>query len=216
MRGLFRWALDAGHVAIDPTAGVKNPKRKKTEGLRPIDEVATYIEKWSLGMRQYVWLHVSRYTGVRLATRSCLANSTLEMASLHSSQRRAAIGDLSKLHDGLSRSYGGAGGRTVRRSGFHLRRTRPSSHVREFRKRLQKACVAAGILGKSEHGLRKLSATIWAERRATEHEFMAMLGRRTPQMAALYTRAAHRKKLALSAHDRLSRSSNYRTDEAQL
>src|SRR5262249_6774949 len=32
MRGLFRWALAAGHVAIDPTAGVKNPKRRKTDG----------------------------------------------------------------------------------------------------------------------------------------------------------------------------------------
>jgi len=66
------------------------------------------------------------------------------------------------------------------------------------------ACVAAGILDKSAHGLRKLSATIWAERGATEHELMAMYGWLTPQMAALYTRTAHRKNLALRAHDRLS------------
>src|SRR5262245_31565161 len=34
MRGLFRWAFDAKHVKTDPTAGVKNPKRKKGPGFR--------------------------------------------------------------------------------------------------------------------------------------------------------------------------------------
>jgi hypothetical protein len=66
------------------------------------------------------------------------------------------------------------------------------------------ACVAAGITDKSAHGLRKLSATLWAERGATEHELMAMFGWLTPQMASLYTRTAARKKLALNAHDRLA------------
>jgi site-specific recombinase XerD len=29
MRGLFKWAHSTGHVNSDPTAGVKNPKRKR-------------------------------------------------------------------------------------------------------------------------------------------------------------------------------------------
>ena len=33
MRGLFRWALDAGHVKVDPTLGVKNPTLSKGGGL---------------------------------------------------------------------------------------------------------------------------------------------------------------------------------------
>jgi site-specific recombinase XerD len=45
------------------------------------------------------------------------------------------------------------------------------------------ACVKAGIDEpfKAAHGLRKLQATIWAERGATEHELMAMFGWLTPQ-----------------------------------
>jgi hypothetical protein len=35
MRGLFRWAYKAQHVKHDPTAGVENPTRAKTEGFRP-------------------------------------------------------------------------------------------------------------------------------------------------------------------------------------
>lgn len=33
MRGLFGWALDANLVNLDPTAGVKRPKRKRSEGF---------------------------------------------------------------------------------------------------------------------------------------------------------------------------------------
>ena len=33
MRGLFKWAKEAKHVAVDPTVGVKNPKRKKGPGF---------------------------------------------------------------------------------------------------------------------------------------------------------------------------------------
>ncbi|MFZ2077459.1 MAG: integrase, partial [Xanthobacteraceae bacterium] len=33
MRGLFKWAKEAKHVAADPTVGVKNPKRKKGPGF---------------------------------------------------------------------------------------------------------------------------------------------------------------------------------------
>jgi len=33
MRGLFKWAKEAKHVAIDPTIDVKNPKRRKGPGF---------------------------------------------------------------------------------------------------------------------------------------------------------------------------------------
>ena len=33
MRGLFRWALEAGHVKVDPTVGVSNPTRPKGGGF---------------------------------------------------------------------------------------------------------------------------------------------------------------------------------------
>jgi hypothetical protein len=46
------------------------------------------------------------------------------------------------------------------------------------------AAREAGVQ-KSAHGLRKLSATIWAERGATEHELMAMFGWMTPQVASI-------------------------------
>jgi integrase len=67
MHGLFAWALDAGHVKVDPTAGVKPPQRKKGGGFKAWteDEVVQFERKFPLGTRQRVWLDVFLYTGLR-------------------------------------------------------------------------------------------------------------------------------------------------------
>ena len=66
MRGLFRWALKAGLVKADPTAGVSNPPRKKSDGFIPWteDHVAAYEARWPIGTRQRVWLDVSALYGL--------------------------------------------------------------------------------------------------------------------------------------------------------
>lgn len=67
VRGLFRWALGAKHVPTDPTAGIKNPKRKGGPGIRAWteDDMAAYERRWSIGTRQRVWLDLLAYTGLR-------------------------------------------------------------------------------------------------------------------------------------------------------
>jgi hypothetical protein len=67
MRGVFKWALNARLVKIDPTAGVDSPARKKGDGFIPWTEehVEKYEDRWPLGTRQRVWLDVLLYTGLR-------------------------------------------------------------------------------------------------------------------------------------------------------
>jgi integrase len=65
------------------------------------------------------------------------------------------------------------------------------------------ACKAAGIPGKSAHGLRKIGATRAAENGASEAELEAIFGWRGGAMASLYTRAANRKRLAVAAMAKL-------------
>ena len=68
MRGLFRWALDAGHVKVDPTLGVKNPTLSKKGGGFPVwteDDVARYEARWPIGTKERVWLDVLAFTGLR-------------------------------------------------------------------------------------------------------------------------------------------------------
>jgi integrase len=67
MRGLFRWAVNAKLLKVDPTAGVANPSAPNSEGFTPwsIADIAAYEACWPIGTRQRVWLDVLVYTGLR-------------------------------------------------------------------------------------------------------------------------------------------------------
>ena len=67
MRGLFKWAVDAGMAKDNPTIGVDDPARAKTGGI-PVwteEQVEAYERRWPVGTRQRVWLDVLLYTGLR-------------------------------------------------------------------------------------------------------------------------------------------------------
>jgi hypothetical protein len=67
MRGLFRWAVKAKLVAFDPTSGVDNLLRPKTEGFKvwTDDDITAYEKRWPISTRQRVWPDVLIYTGLR-------------------------------------------------------------------------------------------------------------------------------------------------------
>lgn len=206
LRGLFRWALEAKHIKVDPTEGVKNPERKKTEGFKAWEEsdVALYEARWSAGTRQRVWLHVLLYIGARRGDAAKLGRQHVRNGVVtfltEKGRDRQMIEVTRRIEPELAETLAqGPCGEMV-----WICSAYGQPFVKEsFGNAFKDACVAAGILDKSAHGVRKLAATIWAERGATEHELMAMFGWMTPAMAAIYTRKAHRKRLALNAHDRL-------------
>src|ERR1700752_4400170 len=74
MRGLFRWATEAGFVKADPTLGVKNPSRPKSGGFPAWTEedVARYEAHWPMGTKERVWLDVLLYTGLRRGDAVCI------------------------------------------------------------------------------------------------------------------------------------------------
>jgi integrase len=203
MRGLFRWALDAEHIKTDPTAGVKNPEKPKNEGFPAWTEedVEAYQKRWPLGTRQRVWLDVLLYTGLRrgdvvrigrqhvrngVATmRTEKGGETIEvtlpiLAILQRTLDEGPTGDLTWVC--------GEGGKPL---------------VKEsFGNMFSKAARDAGIK-KSAHGVRKIAATTAANNGATVAELEAIFGWQGGRMAALYTRAADRRRLAMSAMTKL-------------
>jgi integrase len=68
------------------------------------------------------------------------------------------------------------------------------------------AARAAGVVGKSAHGMRKAAATRAAENGATERELEAIFGWSGGRMATLYTKSANRSKLAAGAIGKLDRA----------
>jgi len=206
MRGLFRWAHKAGLVKVDPTLGVSNPARKRTEGFIPWSEahMVAYEARWPIGTRQRVWLDVIAYTGLRRGdavrlgrqhVRNGVASIKTEKSGftvevslpilpvLQATLDAGPCGDLTFIV--------GANGRPLTKESFG----------NEFKA----ACKEAGVPG-SAHGVRKIAATRAADAGATEAELMAIFGWTDPKMAAHYTRTANRKRLAARAMTKLATS----------
>jgi len=75
-----------------------------------------------------------------------------------------------------------------------------------FRHLWRAATLKAGLDGLTFHGLRTTAGTYLAEAGCTDAEIQAVLGQRTPAMAAHYRRYANKKTLAKAAIGKLSQS----------
>jgi integrase len=204
MRGLFRWALDAGHVKTDPTAGIKNPARPKGGGF-PVwteDDVARYEARWLVGTKERVWLDVLLYTGLRRGDAVQLGRQHVRdgVATLRTEKTgvTVTIPILPALATTLAAGPCGELAFICGEAGTPLTKESFGNAFRE-------ACRAAGI-PKSAHGVRKIGATRAAENGATVAELEAIFGWQGGGMASLYTRAADRARLAKGAITKLART----------
>jgi integrase len=205
MRGLFAWATEAGHIKVNPTVGVASPPRKKGPGFKPWTEadVETYYRRWPLGTHERLWLDVLLYSGLRRGdvvrygkqhVRNGIGKIRLEKGG---EQIEVTLPILPVLAETLA--IGPCGDLTfiVGKQGRPL--TKES-----FGNAFKDACVAAGILDKSAHGVRKIAATTAANNGATVSHLKALFGWESDTMPALYTKAADRDRLAREAAHKLA------------
>jgi integrase len=205
MRGLFRWAVKARLVKVDPTVGIDNPPRPTTEGFAPWTEedIATYEARWPISTRQRVWLDVLVYTGLRRGDavrfgRQHVRNGVATMKTEKDRDRSHPSDPARSVED--TRLEAGPCGDLTFIAGENGHPLTKESFGNLFRK----ACRAAGLRGRSAHGLRKAAATRAANEGATVAELEAIFGWQGGTMAALYTRAADRRRLAQGAMDKLA------------
>ena len=206
MRGLFRWALEAGHVKTDPTAGVSNPIRQKGDGFPAWteDDVARYQARWPVGTKERVWLDVLLYTGLRRgdAVRFGRQHVRDGIGTIRTEKSggmiTVTIPILSVLDATLT--AGPCGDLT-----FICGERRQPLTKETFGNWFREAARAAGV-EKSAHGVRKIGATRAAENGATVAELEAIFGWQGGGMASLYTRAADRARLAKLAMNKLERT----------
>jgi integrase len=207
MRGLFRWALEADHVKIDPTAGVRNPKRPKTKGFEvwTEDEVDRYHARWPLGTKERVWIDTLLYSGLRRGDVVRLGKQHVKdgLFSLPTEKSGEMVLVCNPVLPVLTATW--KAGPTADLAFICGERRTPLTKE-SFGNYFRVACDEAGVFGKSAHGLRKVGATRAAENGATVSQLMALFGWTDPQMAALYTKAADRKRLARDAGKTMQRT----------
>jgi integrase len=201
MRGVFKWAMEAKHCTVDPTVGVKNPRRPRGPGFKmwTEDEMAAYEHRWPIGTRQRVWLDVLAYTGLRRGDAVRLGRQHVRngVASLKVEKGGYAITVTLPILPILAATLAaGPVGELAFIVGEKGKPLTKESFGNEFRQ----ACKAAAVPG-SAHGVRKIAATRAALNGATTAQLRALFGWTSDAMPSLYTKDADRVRLAReSAH----------------
>lgn len=202
MRGLFRWAVDAELVKIDPTAGVKNPPRPKSPGFKiwTDSEVEAYRACWPLGTHERVWLEVVIGTGARRGDAVVMGRQHLKNGMIAiETQKEGVWAYVPLLPATLEAIEAGPTGDLC----FIVGKTGRTLTKESFGNMFRAACNAAGVT-KSAHGLRKYAATAYAEQGLSEGQLEAIFGWvRGSSMAAHYSKNAERQKLSLSAAEKI-------------
>jgi integrase len=202
MRGLFTWARDNDLISNNPTDGVK-VKKPKTESF-PVwaeEDIEKFEARWPIGTRERVMLDVFMYTGLRRGDAAKLGkqhirNGVIEIDT-EKTGMRVTIPVLPVLQATLDAGPVGELAIIATREGQPMTKESLGNAFAD-------ACRAAGIK-KSAHGLRKAAATRAANNGATVAQLEAIFGWSGGRMAALYTRAANRRKLAADAVVKLAR-----------
>lgn len=201
MRGLFKWAVEAKsetHVTANPTIGVqllKGPNDDVGFHTWSEEELTRFEAKWPLGTRQRLAFDLLLYTGLRRGDAVRLGRQHVSDGVITIRTEKTGEEVFIPILPPLAASI--AATRTGDLAFIATERGRP--WVKEsFGTWFREACRAAGCPG-SAHGLRKAGATRAAEHGASERHLMALFGWSTGKMAAHYTKAADRKRLARDA-----------------
>jgi integrase len=209
MRGMFLWALDQPErlVGVDPTQGVtfKRSKNDKKGGF-PVwfeHEILKYEARWPRGTRERVLFDIYQFTGLRRGDAAVVGKQHVRngVISLHTEKTGTlvTIPILPELQQTLGAGPLGDICWFASLKGAGMTKESVGNFFAD-------ACKAAGIYGKSGHGVRKAAATEAADNEATHAQLNSIFGWKGDQMASLYTEAADRKRLAAGAITKLSRT----------
>jgi integrase len=194
VRGLFRWSVEAGHLARDPSEGIKNPRKSRSSEGFPVwtqADVDAYVARWPRGTREFQWLAVLLHTGLRRGDAVRLTSDMIADGWCTIETEKTGIPVTFRLHPDIQVS-----------SGHLITGERGPLTKESFGNQFRAACRAAGV-EKSAHGLRKLAATRAAEAGLTVAELEARFGWTGGTMASLYTKSASRRMLAMQAQAKM-------------
>lgn len=203
MRGLFRWALDAEHIKIDPTRDVKL-LNIKTEGFHvwTDEEIAKFEARWPVGTRERLAFDILLYTGLRRGDAALLGPGHVRDGVFSIKTEKNGVEVTAPILPALAKSIAATPiGKTTFISGERGNALTKESFGNYFRE----ACGEAGVPG-AAHGLRKAGATRAAEAGVTHSQLKAMFGWDDDKMPTLYTKKADRGRLAKEAMKSLNRS----------
>lgn len=204
--------LDAGLIETDPSTGVK-VARTKTDGFPPwtLADIEAFRVRWPIGTAARAALELLFWTGARVSDGVSLGPGMVGKDGVLSFRQektgyaayvpwtnplpawaRDMAEDREMMHAALSAVAGGH--MTFLATAYGAPRS-----IKGLSNVVKRGAVAAGIEGRSAHGLRKSRAQALADAGATTHQIAAWTGHESLKEVEHYTRASDRRRAVRGA-----------------
>lgn len=198
MKGMFKWAVDAEHMASNPCEGMST-RSPKTDGHHTwtLEEVQRFWKRWPLGTMPRLAMDVMLFTGMRISDAVQFGRQHVREGWVHYRSQKTKVEVSLPLLDPLAMSIEAAAP-TDSLTFIVTDKGVPYASSASLGNQFRVWCIEAGVPGRA-HGLRKAGATIAAENGASDLQLMAYWGWTDAKQAAVYTRKANRAMLAKAA-----------------
>lgn len=201
IRALYRWAMERGHMAHNPAAGIGTINKNPQGGAVPwsADDLTAFKTAHPPGSMAHLWLTLQAFTACRIGDAIWLGRAQettingitcLDWQPRKKGSARVTIPMLPPL-------YTATRAMTLIGPTYLLSdKGKPFASVEALRVRVQRWCETAGLPERSSHGIRKAMAAWMAQAGCTQHQIMAVMAHTQAKTSEIYTRTANRQILA--------------------
>lgn len=201
VRAMYKWAGERDLVSHNPAAGIGAINLNRQGGAVPWTpaDLRKFKDRWPAGTTAHLWLTIQAFTACRIGDAIWIGREQevthggqawLEWQPRKKGSAFVSIPILPQLWQAT---------RAVKVVGpaYLLNdKGRPFASVEALRVRVQRWCEAAGLPGRSSHGIRKAMAQTMAESGASQHQIMAVMAHTQAKTSEVYTRGVQRRILA--------------------
>jgi integrase len=210
LRQVFRLAVRLGWRQDNPVTETE-VTRKRDRGIKGWSEeqIDQFQAHWGTGTRERLAMALCLYTGQRRSDVIRMGRQHVKDGRISVAQQKTAARLKIRLHVLLSAEIEAhdAANPTARDHLTYLTTQAGAAFsVEGFGNWFRDACAAAGLKGKSPHGLRKSAGRRLAEAGCSEKQIAAILGHASLSEVARYTREANQANLADDAMDMLEKA----------
>lgn len=209
VRAVYAWAMERGEIGHNPAAGISAINRNPRGGAVPwtAADLRRFKAAHPPGTTPHLWLTLQAFTACRIGDALWLGRGQevaagdqvwLEWQPRKKGSAPVSIPMLPPLWQATRAA------RVVGAAYLLAETGRPFTSVEALRVRVQRWCTAAGLEGRSSHGVRKAVAELLAEMGCTQHQIMAVMAHTQAKTSEIYTRGANRRILAAEAMQALA------------
>lgn len=219
-RAVCGWWVDMGLLEINPAERIKRRKVPKSDGFKywTEEDAATFRTYWPLHTAERLAFELLHWTGARMSDAVRLTEGMIGRDGWLTYKQAKTGGDVHVPFRVAAPAYSEPEGQAMLLAAMDARPDRhavlmvtsfgTARSIKAASAWFAKAARAAGIDGKSAHGLRKRRANILAQNEATDKQSAAWLGHESLAMVQQYSKGADLRKTIMGT-GREQKSSNF-------